>query len=54
MVSLNEETDFDCIDCKGTGYYNKEVIGMDNAAIFIAPNVKQYIIDNLLKNFDWF
>ena len=48
----SEYRDYDCEYCKGTGTYKKERLGMDRAT-YLAPNVKKYIIDKLLGNFDF-
>ncbi len=42
----------ECEYCKGKGNYYEERIGMDKA-VFLASNVKDYITDRLLKNFDF-
>lgn len=46
------EYDSECEDCKGTGEYEKEIMGMD-AAEYLADNVKEYILDSLTKNFNF-
>jgi len=46
----SDEPDYFCENCKGTGYFDTEHIGMDRA-ILLAPNVKQYILERLTKNF---
>jgi len=48
----SEYADYECENCKGTGYYDDERLGMDKA-IYLAPNVKKYIIDKMLGNFDF-
>jgi hypothetical protein len=48
----SEYADYECENCKGTGYYKKERLGMDRA-VYLAPNVKKYIIGKLLGNFDF-
>jgi len=48
----SEYPDYECETCKGTGYYMKEIKGMDQA-IYLADNVKEYIIKRLLANFDF-
>lgn len=48
----SEYEDFECENCKGTGYFKKERLGMDRA-VFLAYTVKDYIVDRLLKNFDF-
>lgn len=42
---------YDCKDCKGTGYYDENVPGIDKS-ILLATNVKEYIIKSLTKNFN--
>lgn len=44
--------DEDCVDCHGTGYYNREISGMDKAT-FMAHNVKSYIMKAITKNFEF-
>lgn len=40
----------ECDNCKGTGYYEEERIGLDKAKI-LSDNIKDYIISSLSKNF---
>lgn len=42
----------ECEVCNGTGYYDREHKGMDQA-IYLANNVKDYIISRLTKNFEF-
>lgn len=48
----NSNNLIDCPKCLGTGYYKIEVDGMDKA-ILLASNIKEYIMDRLLKNFEF-
>ena len=48
----SDEPDYGCEDCKGTGYFDTERIGMDRA-VLLASNVKEYILERLTKNFDF-
>jgi len=48
----SEYPDYECENCKGTGYYKKERLGMDRAT-YLASSVKKYIIDKMLGNFDF-
>lgn len=48
----SNEPDYDCDICKGSGYYVSEYTGMDRA-VFLASNVKEYILSRLTKNFDF-
>jgi hypothetical protein len=48
----SEYPNYECENCKGTGYYMRERIGMDKA-IYLADNVKEYIMKRLLVNFDF-
>jgi len=49
---VTEWVSFEHENCKGTGYYKKEKLGMDRA-VYLASNVKKYIIGKLLGNFDF-
>ncbi len=42
----------DCKTCKGKGTYSKTVLGMESAEL-LASNVKEYIMDRVLKNFEF-
>jgi len=44
--------DTSCKTCKGTGVYMKLIHGMDKA-ILLAPTVKKYILERLIKDFDF-
>ena len=44
------EQDDDCVCCHGTGYYNKEIYGLEEAE-FLGPTVKDYILKSLTANF---
>ena len=44
--------DYDCENCKGTGYYNCENKGMSEA-VLLADNTKDYIMKCLTENFDF-
>lgn len=48
----SDEPDYYCETCKGSGYYVGERNGMDRA-VFLASNVKEYILSRLTKNFDF-
>lgn len=52
QTNIDEYPDHDCTTCNGTGHYKKEISGMDQA-IYLAPNVKTYILKRLLKNFEF-